>query len=186
MSPRKTEREREGEKERESIFNCSSIVVGRMRDQEGSRRIWIGKEIKCSTCKDHRNTHENTRLMPDTWIVFSHTEPVYNTYLSTNLGYLRRGSSWQHGGSTCSNPSSCLFAAPAGRIFAFDPLRHFLPILFSSLEEPSFFSSFLSLFGFHASSTTAVEGMIAGSLLWFHSGFADVRTYVWYNDVQRV
>ena len=105
--------------------------------------------MKCSTCKDHRNTHENTRLMPDTWIVFSHTEPVYNTYLSTNLGYLRRGSSWQHGGSTCSNPSSCLFAATAGRIFAFDPLRHFLPILFSSkLEGPSFLPSFFVPFRF--------------------------------------
>lgn len=113
-----------------------------------------------------------------TWIIFSHIDwCITLTYLypatyQPRLSKTRLIVAAHGGSSTCSNPSSCLFVAPAGRIFAFDPLRHFLPILFSSLEGLSFFFSFLSLFGFHASSLRQENGRDDDdtcSLLWFHS-----------------
>lgn len=110
-----------------------------------------------------------------TWIIFSHIgwcitlTYLYPATYQPRLSKTRLIMAAHGGSSTCSNPSSCLFVAPAGRIFAFDPLRHFLPILFSSLEGLSFFFSFLSLFGFHASSLRQENDDDTCSLLWFHS-----------------
>lgn len=110
-----------------------------------------------------------------TWIIFSHIgwcitlTYLYPATYQPRLSKTRLIVAAHGGSSTCSNPSSCLFVAPAGRIFAFDPLRHFLPILFSSLEGLSFFFSFLSLFGFHASSLRQENDDNTCSLLWFHS-----------------
>lgn len=110
-----------------------------------------------------------------TWIIFSHIgwcitlTYLYPATYQPRLSKTRLIVAAHGGSSTCSNPSSCLFVAPAGRIFAFDPLRHFLPILFSSLEGLSFFFSFLSLFGFHASSLRQENDDDTCSLLWFHS-----------------
>lgn len=151
-----------------------------------SERFEVNLNRKRNKMQHVQRSPEHARkylsVLPDTWIIFSHIgwcitlTYLYPATYQPRLSKTRLIVASHGGSSTCSNPSSCLFVAPAGRIFAFDPLRHFLPILFSSLEELSFFFSFLSFFGFHASSLRQENGRDDDdicSLLWFHSDFID-------------